>query len=443
MSTILEHPQAQELLGQATVSPASVAACGRHLTAFLGRYLPLFYRDEQRGHAETVLRGKLTGLQRKTTEPIATQARQKRRPLQHFVGAGRWDDGAVRAELRRHAREELADPRAGVLVLDSHGVPKKGEDSCGVARQWCGRLGKIDNCQVGYFLAYAADRGKALLDCQLFLPPERADDKEHRARTYVPPDVRHREGWRIALELVRGAGRELPHGWVTGDDEFGRATEFRAALRRDRERYVLDVPCNTLVRDLGQRRPPSRPGGKERVPLFERADAWAKRQPKGRWRKFRLPGGEKGPRQVKALQQWVQTKDDAGRVGPRERLVVIQSCEKKPRTWYTLSNARKEVPLAEVVEARGRQHGVEELFEQANQEVGLNHYEVRSWVGWHHHMTLTLLALWLLQLQRLRLGEKKSADHGAAGAADLHGAAAGPAAQCPGDCGEGERGPAA
>jgi SRSO17 transposase len=443
MSTILEHPQAQELLGQATVSPATVTACGRHLTAFLGRYLPLFYRDEQRGHAETLLRGKLTGLQRKTTEPIATQARQKRRPLQHFVGAGRWDDGAVRAGLRRHAREELADAREGVLVLDNHGVPKKGNDSCGVARQWCGRLGKVDNCQVGYFLAYAAPRGKALLDCQLFLPPERADDREHRAKTYVPKDVCHREGWRLALELVRGAGKELPHGWVSGDDEFGRATEFRAALRLGGERYVLDVPCNTLVRDLSERRPPSRPGGKERLPLFERVDAWARRQPRGRWRKFLLPGGEKGPRQVEALQQWVQTKDDEGRVGPRERLVVIRGCEKKPRTWYTLSNARKEVPLAKVVAARGRQHGVEELFEEANQEVGLNHYEVRSWVGWQHHMTLTLLALWFLQLERLRLGEKKSADHGVTGAADLHGAAAPAAAECPGDCGEGERGAAA
>src|SRR3954469_24341414 len=166
MSTILEHPDAQALLDQTDVSPGTVRACCRHLTAFVRRYLPLFYRDEQRQHAETVLRGKLTGLQRKTTAPIAAQAQQKRRPLQHFVGAGQWDDRAVRAELRRHVREELADPDA-VLVVDNHGVPKQGKDSCGVARQWCGRLGKKDNCQVGYFLAYAAPRGRALLDCQL------------------------------------------------------------------------------------------------------------------------------------------------------------------------------------------------------------------------------------------------------------------------------------
>jgi SRSO17 transposase len=321
-------------------------------------------------------------------------------------------------------------------------VPKKGDDSCGVWRQWCGRLGKVDNCQVGYFLAYAAPRGRALVDCRLYLPPERAADEEHRTKTHVPEEVTHQEGWRIGLGLVRTSGRELPHGWVTGDDEFGRATEFRSSLRLDGERYVLDVPCNTLVRDLSARRPPAREGGRERRPLFERADAWAGRQPKKRWRTFRLPGGENGPRAVKALQQWVQTKDEGGVVGPRERLVVIKTCEKRPRTWYTLSNAAKEVPLAAVVAARGEQHAVEELFRDGNQEVGLNHYEVRSWVGWHHHMTLTLLALWFLQLERLRLGEKKSADHGGAGAGDLHGPAAGAAAERAGDRGQGERGAA-
>src|SRR5947209_13567250 len=182
MSTILEHPDAQALLDQTDVAPATVRACPRHLTAFVQRYLPFFYRDEQRRHADTVLRGKLTGLHRKTTEPIANQARQKRRPLQHFVGAGRWHDHAVRAELRCHVREELADPDA-VLVMDNHGVPKKGDDSCGVGRQWCGHLGKLDNCQVGYVLAYAAPRGRALVDARLYLPAERAADPTHRTKT--------------------------------------------------------------------------------------------------------------------------------------------------------------------------------------------------------------------------------------------------------------------
>jgi len=428
MSTILEHPDAQALLDQTDVSPGTVRACGRHLNAFVQRYLPCFYRDEQRAHADTVLRGKLTGLQRKTTEPIASQARQKRRPLQHFVGAGKWPDPAVRGELRRHVAGELADPDAA-LVVDGHGVPKRGDDSCGVWRQWCGRLGKVDNCQQGYVLAYVAPRGKALVDADLYLPAERAADKEHRAKTHVPKGVAFREGWRIALDLVRSCGPDLPHGWVTGDDEFGRAAAFRAELRLDRERYVLDVPCNTQVRDLSTPRPAARPGGRERLAAWERADAWAARQPKGRWRTLVLPGGEKGLRRVRALQQRVQAREEGGAVGPSERLVVIKSCEKKPRTWYTLSNARQEVPLAAVVRAHAARHGVEELLEEGGQEVGLNQYEVRSWLGWQHHLTLSLLALWFLQLERLRLGGEKPGGDGVAGAGPLHGAAPAEAAQ--------------
>src|ERR1700677_2827485 len=168
MSTILEHPQAQELLAQTEVEPDTVRRCRQHLTHFIQRYLPFFYRDEQRRHAQIILQGKLTGLQRKTTEPIAIEADLKRRPLQHFVGAGGWDDNAVLTELRRHVTEELGDAD-GVLVLDPSAFPKKGTDSCGVARQWCGRLGKVDNCQTGVFLAYVAPRGQALVDCRLFL----------------------------------------------------------------------------------------------------------------------------------------------------------------------------------------------------------------------------------------------------------------------------------
>jgi SRSO17 transposase len=437
MATILEHPEAQQLLEQTEVTPTTVRQCTRRLTQFIQRYLPFFYRDEQRQHAQIILQGKLTGLQRKTTEPIAIDADLKRRPLQHFVGAGAWDDDAVLAELRRHVRDDLGDAE-GVLVLDGSAFPKKGTESCGVARQWCGRLGKVDNAQAGVFLAYVAPRGKALIDCRLFLPEAQAADTQHRDKTYVPPDIAFAEKWRIGLELVRTAGPDMPHGWVVGDDEFGRVTQLRASLRLDQERYVLDVPCNTLVRDLSAPRAPTRPGGRTRRPLFERVDQWAARQPKKRWKKVRLPGGEKGPREVWALQQRVQTKDADGRVGPSERLLVIKSCAATAEVWYTLSNALSEVPLAAVVVAHGRRHGVEELFGEGNQEVGLSHYEVRSWTGWHHHMTLSLVALWFLQLEKLRVGKKKSGDHGVVGAVDLHGVAASSGAACLGSGAESE-----
>ena len=419
---LLNHPDAQALLADAEVSADDVRACLNRLNAFAERYLPRLHRSEQRAHALTILQGKFSALQRKTTEPIATQAGQKRRPLQLFVGAGGWQDRPLLDELRRHVGEELAD-REAVFVLDPSGFAKKGDDSCGVARQWCGRLGKVDNCQVGVFLAYASRHGKALLDSRLYLPLERAADAKHRAKTYVPQDVTFQEKWRLGLELLDRARTALPGRWVAADDEFGRSSEFRGELRWRRLKYVLDVPCNTLVRDLSERRPPRQPGGKARRPAFQRADQWAARQPAGCWRTVKVRDGEKGPLRVKVLVRLVQTKDEDGRVGGRERLLVLRSVEAKPRTWYALSNARQ-AKRWELAGVHGARHRVEELLGHGKGEVGLGHYEVRSWVGWHHHMTLSLLALWFLELERRQLGGKNAGHERAAGAADLGGVAA-------------------
>jgi len=442
MGTLLEHPEAQALLEQTDIAPATVHACSRHLTAFIQRYLPCFYRQEHRTHVDTILRGKLTGLKRKTTEPIARQAHQKRRPLQLFVGAGAWNDATVLDELRRHVRTTIADAH-GVLILDASGVAKKGTASCGVQRQWCGRLGKVDNCQVGVYLGYATPHGKALVAARLFLPEARAADPKHRAQTHVPDNVGYQEKWRMGLDFVRGPGRELPHAWVVGDDEFGRASELRGQLRFDHERYALDVPRNTQIRDLSGRRPPTRPGGRPRVPVWESVAAWAARQRHGRWRYVTIRNGEKGPLRVKALSQQVQAKDEDGCLGARERLVVIRSVAPQPQTWYVLSNAAKDSPLAALLGAHGDRHRIEDLFREGKGEVGLDHYEVRGWTGWHHHMTLTLLALWFLQLERLQLGKKKSGPDGGAHPAVVHATPATAPAAWPGHRGDREPGVAA
>jgi SRSO17 transposase len=399
--SLLEHPTAQALLADAEVSAAAVAGCRRRLADFLRRYLPQFYRVEQHELARVVLQGKLSNLQRKTSEPIASQAGRPRKPVQHFVGAGKWDDEAVMAELRRHVAQHGADPDA-VLVLDPSAFPKSGADSCGVARQWCGRLGKVENCQVGVFLTYVTAAGYAPLDRQLSLPRDWAEDPKRRKAAHVPEGVTFQESWRIGLNLLDRSSADVPCGWVAADDEFGRASEFRGELRARRLRYVLDVPASTSVRDLGEVPAPGR-----RLPPWRRVDAWAQAQPASRGRRPVLGAGAKGPKVVRALEAWVQTRDEDGCVGPRERLVVIRSVATEPRVWYTLSNARAEVALARVAEAHGRRHGVEEVLQAGKGEVGLAHYEVRSWVGWHHHMTLSLLALWFLALEKRRLGKKR------------------------------------
>jgi SRSO17 transposase len=430
--SLLDHPEAQALLADATLTPEAVESCEGRLTAFLQRYLPQFYRIEHRAHAITVIRGLLSGLERKTCEPIASQAGLHRKTIQTFVGAGAWDDEAVMTELRQHVREELAEP-GGVVVIDPSAFPKKGAASCGVARQWCGRLGKVDNCQVGVFLAYATSAGYAPLDRRLYLPEDWADDPARRESCHVPPEVQFQEKWQIALDLLDRSLPGLSHGWITGDDEFGRPAEFRAALRERHERYVLDVPCNTTVRDLERRRPPRRKAGvgrKREVP-FVRADVWAASQPESRWERITVGAGEKGPLEVDAMSVRVRTKQD-GRIGPEERLIVMRSLG-ETRLDYAVTNAGPEVPLAELVRVQRRRHRIEELFEAGNGEAGLDHYEVRSWVGWHHHITLALLALWFLCLERRQIGGENPGRDGVAGAADLHAAAPPPGTNTRGD----------
>jgi SRSO17 transposase len=206
--SLLEHPTAQALLAEAEVSPSAVAGCRRRLEAFLQRYLARFYRVEQHALAHGVLQGKLSNLQRKTSAPIAYQAGRQRKPVQHFVGAGRWDDEGVMAELRQHVAEELADAEA-VLVLDPSAFPKSGVDSCGMARQWCGRLGKVENCQVGVFLAYVSVRGQALVDRRLYLPQEWAADPRAEGGG-LPGELADRSG--VARPLRAGAALRLGGG---------------------------------------------------------------------------------------------------------------------------------------------------------------------------------------------------------------------------------------
>jgi len=399
--SLLEHRTAQALLEDAEVTTADVRGCRSRLQHFLKRYLPCFYRVEQERLAEVVLQGKLSNLQRKTSEPIAALAGEERKPVQHFVGAGLWNDEAVMEELRRHAAQELTDPEA-VLVVDPSSFPKRGTASCGVDRLWCGRLGKVENCQIGVFLAYCSKRGSTLVDRRLYLPKEWADDGERRKQTHVPEAIQFQESWRIALDLIDRTGKVLSAGWVAGDDELGRASLFRAGLRERQLRYVLDVPSNTLIRDQEETPAPGK-----RKPPWRRVDEWAKAQPASRWQRVRLGDGTKGPREVRVLETWVQTRTEKGCPGAIERLVVMRTIDCESQTWYTLSNAPAEIPVQKVAVAHGQRHGVEELFQAGKGEVGMAHYEVRSWVGWHHHMTLSLLALWFLGLERTRVKKKQ------------------------------------
>jgi SRSO17 transposase len=245
-------------------------------------------------------------------------------------------------------------------------------------------------------VAYVSAKGHAPLHRRLYLPETWASDAERRTKCHVPQEVVFQEKWRIAQDLLEECFT-VPHAWVTADDEFGRVSSFRDWLRLRQQQYVLDVPCNTLVRELKR-------GPDGRKPAFERADVWAARQPASRWKTITIRDGAKGPLKVRAIKVRVQTKDEDG-VGPAETLIVTRTLDQEKRTSYHLSNARR-TPLWKLVIVGSRRHGIEEVFQEGKGEVGLGHYEARSWVGWHHHMTLSLLALWFLAQERRRVGKK-------------------------------------
>jgi SRSO17 transposase len=399
--TILEHPEAQTLLNDAVLTVEQVGEIGKRIESFLQRYLPLFQRSEQRTNAQHILEGKLSSLSRKTCEPIAHHLGVRREVLQDFIGVSPWDDQLILTEIRKHVGEVWNDPQ-GVLFGDGSGFPKKGDHSCGVKRQYCGRLGKVDNCQIGIFLGYGCRHGHTLLDHRLFLPKEWANDQQRRQETGVPTEVVYKETWEIFLDQV-DACQDVPHAWTVADAEFGRVYQCRKGLRQRQERYVVDVRNNILIRDL-RATPPERKGNRGRHPLppWTSIQAWTESQPQTAWTRFEIRGGEKLPLLVEATQTQVQTLDEK-RVGEEERLVVIRTVNNpEAKTWFTLSNAAESVPLAEVVWAHAQRYWEEADFKEGKSEVGMAHYEVRGWRGWHHHMTMSLLALWFLGLERFR-----------------------------------------
>lgn len=405
---------ASELFPHTEVTRKQLAPCVANLDGFIKRYLPRFYRTEQRDHARTYIEGLLSDLPRKTIEPIATDHDEHRRPLQRFVGAGCWSDANVRGEHYAHVLEELGDPEA-VIILDPSAFPKKGAESVGVKRQWCGRLGKQDNCQIGVYLAYAGRGGSALLDTDLYLPREWCRSPKRRRKCHVPEHLRFRTSAKIALDLLSKVSPRFPHAWILGDDEFGRPAWFRHALDRAGERYILDVPANTRIRDLEA--PPQkyhrRQAGRRPMAPFLQAAEWARHQPASSWKRLTVRNAEKGPLVVEAIHRNVQTYNER-RVGPRETLLITRTTSSNPEYRFCLSNAPKEVSLERLVEAAARRHLIEECFECAKGEAGLAQYEVRSWIGWHHHMTLSMLASWFLTLEARRVGGKNAGSVAAA-----------------------------
>src|SRR5215204_2325593 len=262
-----------ELLDDAEVHPGLLRGLAPRLGGFLRPFVESLGSDARRRNATGYVEGLLSNLGAKTAEAIAYLHDRERQGLQKFIGQAPWDHRPLLSELARQVGAELGEPDA-VLVFDPSAFAKHGAASVGVQRQWCGRLGKVENCQVGVYLAYVAWADHALVDVRLYLPETWAADKARRKTAGVPKGERFRTRHELALEMLDERGPVLPHAWVAGDDEMGRSSGFRASLRDREEQYLLAVPSNTLVRDLGATPPPYRGHGRRPQVPFARVDRW-------------------------------------------------------------------------------------------------------------------------------------------------------------------------
>jgi SRSO17 transposase len=392
-----------ELLDDAQVHPGLLRGVLPRLESFLQPFVAILRTPEQQTNAQHYVQGLLSDLESKDVESIAYLHDRERQGLQKFIGQAEWDHQPLLTELVRQVGAELGEAD-GVLVFDPSAFPKKGTESVGVQRQWCGRLGKIDNCQVGIYLGYVSRREHALVDFRLYLPKEWASRKRRRQKAGVPAAVAFRTRHELILEMLDERGPALPHAWISGDDELGRSSWFRQELRSRQECYLLAVPSNTLVRDLTAAEPPY--GGHGRRPSipFIRVDRWRAALAETAWQTIEVRDGEKGPVLVQVAWTLVQARTE-GRASDVAELLVVFRERQGDGSWkhdYLLSNAALATPVAEFARVFKAQHRIEECLERAKGEAGLADYQVRTWEGWHHHQTLSLLATWFLTQETRR-----------------------------------------
>jgi SRSO17 transposase len=394
------------------------------LESFLDRYAPLFGRPEAQGHGRRFVQGLLLGGDRRSVENIAEAIDGcVVRSLQAFITAAPWGADAVLTELRRQVTEEWGDAEA-VVTVDETGFPKKGITSVGVKRQYSGTLGRVENCQVGVFLGYHVAKGHALLDRRLFVPEEWAKDQPRRQKAGVPEGVIFRTKPELALAMVADAAAGgLPFKWVAGDSVYGDSPTFCQGVRALGKWYVLDSSADARVwTSQPEVIPPGRKPARGRATTTPkvatkpaRVDEVAAGLPASAWRRVTVAEGSQGPLVYEYAEVRVWFSEDRLPSGP-ERLLVRRSLGQEPDLKYHRTNAPAEVALAAAAGIRSKRWSIEQDFQSGKGECGLDEYETRGWVGWHHHTALSVLALWFLARQRDRSGGKKPRPECARGA---------------------------
>jgi SRSO17 transposase len=404
----------QQLLEECQSAPEIFDQVMARLETFMVPFVRTFRRQEPSAHAHTYVRGVLSEVERKNVESIAYRFGQDRLPLQRFMGWAEWDEAPWRQELTRQVAEQWGQAD-GVLVFDPSAFAQSGPESVGVARQWCGRLGKVDNCQVAVYLGYVSGEGPTLVDMRLSLPKAWTQDPARLDKAGVPHDRRgYRSRPQLALDMLQERGTLLPHGWIAGDDEMGRPYWFRRRLAHLGERSLLAVPGNPLMRDLETAPPESSSRGHRPQRPWQRIEPWSASLAQDAWTTIDVRDGAKGPLVVDIVKRRVAARTPQRQAGHEETVVVVRYRERDRQEVvqvdFYLSNGTAQTSLATLAGVAKAEHRIEECLQRSKSEAGLADYEVRHWPGWHHHQTLSLIATWLL-VTETRRGKNMDARH--------------------------------
>lgn len=396
------------------LAPRDVEALVADLAAYADYFLPDFSRKDQAPWAHRYLQGLLSNHPRKSIEPMAIAHGFPIRSLQAFIGESPWRTAPLVHRHQLLVAQTLGEDDA-VILVDESGMPKQGVHSAAVAPQYCGALGKVANCQIGVYLGYASRKGYTLLDGQLFVPEWWFADEQAELRDDVgmPADLTFKTKPELAVEQVRKLieRKVVPARLMAADALYGDSPAFRDAVADVGLWYFTEVACSTLIWRRhpalvipawsGKGRKPTRQRLKTPRNRAYRVDELLTRLPKTVWVRAMVKEGSKGP--IVCDFAFVRvTECRQGLPGPRLWLVIRRNVADPSEVKFYFSNAPEKIETVELVRMSGMRWPVELSFEEGKSELGMDQYEVRSWLGWHHHMLLVMLAHHFLVWVRVR-----------------------------------------
>ena len=424
---LVRQPPASGRKPSRRLTAGDIASIGDELIAFQRQYHSVFQRREQRHCSLFYLCGQLSGLERKTIEPMVMALDgpdlNAIRALQQFIGQSSWSAADAIQQHQRIVAETLGDP-LGVVIVDGSGFPKQGPYSAGVAYQYCGHLGKVANCQEGVFAVYATRHGYTFLDARLYVPEPwfAAAHQRLRERCGIPDELSFQTEPALALAMVTDmhAAGVVPFRWVACDEHYGQNTAFLDGIAALGKWYFAEVPSDTRVwlRTPVVQQPGRGPLGRPRIhprvarhaPPARELRTLAASLPRSAWKRYLIKEGSKGP-------MWAEfaflrvTSVRHGLPGPRVWAVLRRSLRAPVELKFHLSNAPLACERRDLAQMSGWRWPVETTFEEAKGEVGMDHYETRSWLGWHHQMVQSFMAHLFLMRLRLRLKKSPGAHH--------------------------------